>query len=164
MLFEEWKKISESPENEDAEIKFWEDFLRAETNIYSDILDNKTQVIAGKISDLTKNYNTSAEFFMGFLDGINESIEMKQNLEKIDLDTHINININWEKLYTNMVNVEAHWLYNLKGWEGILPEEKRKSIQKDYRRSKIVVKEDKIGRNDKCPCGSGKKYKKCCGK
>ena len=21
----------------------------------------------------------------------------------------------------------------------------------------------KIGRNDKCPCGSGKKYKKCCG-
>jgi preprotein translocase subunit SecA len=26
-----------------------------------------------------------------------------------------------------------------------------------------VVKEDKIGRNDSCPCGSGKKYKKCCG-
>jgi preprotein translocase subunit SecA len=26
-----------------------------------------------------------------------------------------------------------------------------------------VVKEDKIGRNDLCPCGSGKKYKKCCG-
>ncbi|OGO77282.1 MAG: preprotein translocase subunit SecA [Clostridiales bacterium GWB2_37_7] len=28
---------------------------------------------------------------------------------------------------------------------------------------KPVVKEDKIGRNDSCPCGSGKKYKKCCG-
>jgi preprotein translocase subunit SecA len=28
---------------------------------------------------------------------------------------------------------------------------------------KPVVKEDKIGRNDLCPCGSGKKYKKCCG-
>jgi preprotein translocase subunit SecA len=26
-----------------------------------------------------------------------------------------------------------------------------------------VVKEEKIGRNDPCPCGSGKKYKKCCG-
>lgn len=25
-----------------------------------------------------------------------------------------------------------------------------------------VVKEEKIGRNDPCPCGSGKKYKKCC--
>jgi preprotein translocase subunit SecA len=29
---------------------------------------------------------------------------------------------------------------------------------------KPVVKEQKIGRNDPCPCGSGKKYKKCCGK
>lgn len=29
--------------------------------------------------------------------------------------------------------------------------------------SKTVVKKDKTGRNDPCPCGSGKKYKKCCG-
>ncbi|MBQ6998539.1 MAG: preprotein translocase subunit SecA [Clostridia bacterium] len=28
---------------------------------------------------------------------------------------------------------------------------------------KPVVKGEKIGRNDPCPCGSGKKYKKCCG-
>lgn len=28
---------------------------------------------------------------------------------------------------------------------------------------KPVVKEEKIGRNEMCPCGSGKKYKKCCG-
>lgn len=27
-----------------------------------------------------------------------------------------------------------------------------------------VVKKEKIGRNDLCPCGSGKKYKKCCGR
>ncbi|HYE12128.1 MAG TPA: preprotein translocase subunit SecA [Patescibacteria group bacterium] len=26
-----------------------------------------------------------------------------------------------------------------------------------------IVKDEKIGRNDLCPCGSGKKYKKCCG-
>ncbi|SHI39307.1 preprotein translocase subunit SecA [Lutispora thermophila] len=30
--------------------------------------------------------------------------------------------------------------------------------------NKPIVKEEKIGRNDPCPCGSGKKYKKCCGK
>ncbi len=28
----------------------------------------------------------------------------------------------------------------------------------------ITREEPKIGRNDPCPCGSGKKYKKCCGK
>ena len=27
----------------------------------------------------------------------------------------------------------------------------------------VVKKTEKIGRNDPCPCGSGKKYKKCCG-
>lgn len=31
--------------------------------------------------------------------------------------------------------------------------------QEPYRRT-----EPKVGRNDPCPCGSGKKYKKCCGK
>jgi SWIM/SEC-C metal-binding protein len=28
---------------------------------------------------------------------------------------------------------------------------------------KTIVAEKKVGRNDPCPCGSGKKYKKCCG-
>ena len=51
------------------------------------------------------------------------------------------------------------------GWE----EEKQK---KDYILSRgedtaapATVKREaaKVGRNDPCPCGSGKKYKKCCG-
>ncbi|MGM0381724.1 MAG: SEC-C metal-binding domain-containing protein, partial [bacterium] len=28
---------------------------------------------------------------------------------------------------------------------------------------KTVVKGEDVGRNDPCPCGSGKKYKYCCG-
>lgn len=30
--------------------------------------------------------------------------------------------------------------------------------------AKPIVKKEKVGRNDPCPCGSGKKYKACCGK
>jgi len=30
-------------------------------------------------------------------------------------------------------------------------------------RKKPVRNAEKVGRNDPCPCGSGKKYKKCCG-
>ena len=30
--------------------------------------------------------------------------------------------------------------------------------------NKTVRKRKKVGRNDPCPCGSGKKYKKCCGR
>ena len=165
MLFEDWKKLSEEHVNENAEIKFWEEFLKAETHIYDTVLKEKTDLIAGKVSELAKKYKTTPEFFMGFLDGINESLEIEQDLEKIELDTNISIKIDWEKLYYNMVHVEAHWLYNLRGWDGILPEDYRLKIQKEYNKSKIVVnKEPKVGRNDPCPCGSGKKYKKCCGK
>ena len=28
---------------------------------------------------------------------------------------------------------------------------------------KVNSSKEKVGRNDPCPCGSGKKYKKCCG-
>ena len=35
---------------------------------------------------------------------------------------------------------------------------------REQQRTEPVVNENKIGRNDPCPCGSGKKYKNCCGK
>ncbi len=38
------------------------------------------------------------------------------------------------------------------------------AIELENRRSTTIVKEKQPGRNDPCPCGSGKKYKKCCGK
>ena len=41
---------------------------------------------------------------------------------------------------------------------GEAPEE-QPEIQITFRRD-----HEKIGRNDPCPCGSGKKFKKCCGK
>jgi len=31
------------------------------------------------------------------------------------------------------------------------------------KKPKVKDDKDRIGRNDRCPCGSGKKYKKCCG-
>ena len=32
------------------------------------------------------------------------------------------------------------------------------------RQTQVVRTQPKVGRNDPCPCGSGKKYKQCCGK
>ena len=34
---------------------------------------------------------------------------------------------------------------------------------KEARLHKAVAAGGRIGRNDQCPCGSGKKFKKCCG-
>jgi len=82
----------------------------------------------------------------------------------LEAATEIKVTINWEKLLWNMHEAKADWLYNLEEWAGLFDDEKRKQIRKDYNKSKQVIKPKKIGRNEPCPCGSGKKYKKCCGK
>lgn len=42
--------------------------------------------------------------------------------------------------------------------------EKCEEEQGKYEKSPWSWKESKIPRNETCPCGSGRKYKKCCGK
>lgn len=163
-LYTEWRKLSDNHESQEAEVKFWEEYLKVEAGIYNELLNTKTFVVEGKVSDLAAKYNTSVEYFMGFIDGISESLNEDITLETIEADSEIKLDINVEKLYYNMVAVEAHCLYNLPGWNDILTVEARKEIQKAHKKSKTIVKEEKIGRNDACPCGSGKKYKKCCGK
>ncbi len=50
-----------------------------------------------------------------------------------------------------------------KQWDAIYTKEKREELYKKEKSSHTIVKPPKVGRNDPCPCGSGKKYKKCCG-
>jgi len=82
-------------------------------------------------------------------------------LEELEEETEFSIKIDFEKLYYNMIDAKADWLYSLKKWDDILPIERRKEIKKEYNKSKIAVS-NKVGRNDPCICGSGKKHKKCC--
>ena len=63
-----------------------------------------------------------------------------------------------------MLNAKAKWLYELKEWNDVLTEEKRTEITRAWREAQQAVSTTTVGRNDPCPCGSGKKYKKCCGK
>ena len=45
-----------------------------------------------------------------------------------------------------------------------LPQEKQQEKQKPVVQKTVVNDAPKVGRNEPCPCGSGKKYKNCCGK
>ena len=74
------------------------------------------------------------------------------------------IHIYPEKLYYNMVEAKATWLYELPQWDAILTEERRTELYREQKASGTVRNTHKIYPNDPCPCGSGKKYKKCCGK
>jgi len=100
---------------------------------------------------------------MGFVDGINDSLKNPYDLETLEADTEITLDIDLETLYFNMLDAKAEYLYTLPQWDGIFSPEKREEIKKSYKDSKTVRNTEKIGRNDACPCGSGKKYKKCCG-
>ena len=103
-------------------------------------------------------------YFVGFLDGINDSLKNPNPIEEMEADTVVSLDYDKEKLYYNMVAAKADWLYGLEQWDALLTSERRKELYKEQRSSTTVVKPPKIGRNDPCPCGSGKKYKKCCGR
>jgi len=162
-LYKEWNDDLENIKTQEDYTEFLKKYMVKETDIYKKILSENTPVISGSIKELSEKYGSSAKQFVGFLDGANTSFKEELNLEDATEDTVVNAEFDFEKLLWNMHEAKAEWLYGLKEWNNIFDEEKRKEIRKDYNRSKQVIKEDKVGRNDPCPCGSGKKYKKCCG-
>ena len=65
----------------------------------------------------------------GFLDGINESLKGYENpIDTMEEDTEVKIEIDPEKLYYNMVEAKANWLYELPQWDEILTSDKRKAV------------------------------------
>lgn len=163
-LFEQWQDLIENQTQETFN-EFWEEYSGAETKIYSDILDHPDEKMTGKLGELAAKYEVRPVIFMGFLDGINESIETKQELEGFDEEAEIELKIVPETLFYNMLKADADYLYGLEQWMDILGEDKIREIVKEYKASKTVRRAaPKIGRNDPCPCGSGKKYKHCCGR
>jgi preprotein translocase subunit SecA len=163
-LFEQWRELIEN--QTDATFKeFWTEYSGAETTIYSAILDKPEEKVAGKIGELAAAHDVRPVIYMGFLDGINTSLKGGEiELENLDENSEIELDIDFEKLLYNMLAADAEYLYTLPQWEEVLEADKIKEIVKAFKKSKTVVKGEKIGRNDPCPCGSGKKYKKCCGK
>ncbi|MGL5575145.1 MAG: SEC-C metal-binding domain-containing protein [Sarcina sp.] len=163
-LYKQWTDMVVEYVKTKGEEAFWAEYMDVETIIYKELLSKHAEVRTSTIAELAKEFSTTNEFMMGFLDGINDSLRTPYDLEQIDENTEITLDINFEGLYFNMLDAKADYLYELPQWEAIFSAEKRDEIAKSYKKSRTVVNEVKVGRNDACPCGSGKKYKKCCGK
>ncbi|WP_139906084.1 SEC-C metal-binding domain-containing protein [Clostridium thermarum] len=161
-LYKDWTDMVVDYVKQRGEDAFWKEYGDMETRVYTEVLANHKEPLKGSIRQLAERFKTTPEFFMGFVDGINDSLVEGFDLENLDIDQELTFNIDFEKLYFNMLDAKADYLYTLPQWDGIFSPEKRKEIQRKWKDSKTVVKEVKIGRNDPCPCGSGKKYKKCC--
>ena len=165
--FETWNKKIEDSSDQEKYTAYVQHYYELEQEAYNRILsafpDNKS-LTEGTASELAAALGFGADnmdIFTGFVDGVNPSLAAEQKPEDIDNDTPILLAIDYEKLYLNMHDAKADWLYNLASWKNVLTKEKMSDITKEFRTSKIVHVE-KIGRNDPCPCGSGKKYKQCC--
>ena len=161
-LLQEWRDMAYSQQADRAQLqKFWTEYFLIEKGIYEKLLSNPNEVVKGTVKELAEKFDVELMSMVGFLDGINDSLKIQNPIEEMDENTEVNLGYDLETLYKNMVDAKADWLYELPQWNSIFSEEKRKELYLEQKKSGTVVKGPKIGRNDPCPCGSGKKYKHC---
>ena len=164
-LLEQWQKIAYNEKTDRGELqRFWQRYFLLEKGVYEKLLTNPDEKVEGTVKELADKYNLSVMEMTGFLDGINDSLKVANPIETMDEDTEVSLAFDKELLYKNMVDAKADWLYGLPQWDKIFDAETKKRLYREQKQSGTVRKAKKIGRNDPCPCGSGKKYKFCCGK
>ena len=162
-LYESWMKKAFTQKGQSVDV-VWDEYLPLEQKIYEYILSEKIQDMDCKISDIAKKFNMSDEQAVAFVDGINDILPEPYDVNTLEADTEVKLHIEFDKLYKKMVEYRAEHLYSLPQWNGIFTPDEQKILFKEQKNAKTVInKGPKIGRNDPCPCGSGKKYKKCCG-
>ena len=162
-LFKDRQDFADKKSAEPGAEQYWTQYFLREKDFYEKLLKGEAPK-SGTVQALADHFGVDIIEMTGYLDGINESLKAENDLENMTAETEVSLDYEPEKLYYNMVGAKAEWLYKLPQWDSILTEEKRKELYKAQKASTTIVKGPKIGRNDPCPCGSGKKYKKCCGR
>lgn len=164
-LLKKWqdRAYSETANKGDLQ-RLWADYFQKEKEIYAQLLQTPDEVVKGTVKGLAEKFDVDLMTMTGFLDGINESLKEGNPIEDMEEETEVSLLIDKELLYKNMVAAGADWLYELEEWDSIFDEETRKNLYREQKASSTVIKGDKVYPNDPCTCGSGKKYKKCCGR
>ncbi len=162
-LLDEWKKIVYNEKTNKGELqKIWQRYFMLEKGVYEKLLVNPDEEVKGTVKELAEKYDLTVLEMTGFLDGINDSLKEPNPIETMDEDTVVSLAFDKEKLYKNMVDSKAEWLYELPMWDDIFDPDTKKALYLEQKKSGTVIVGKKTGRNEPCPCGSGKKYKYCC--
>ncbi len=164
-LLKQWRDMAYSETANKGDLqRLWADYFQKEKEIYAQLLKTPDETVKGTVKELADKYEVEVMTMVGFLDGINDSLKEANPIEEMEEDTQVNLGFDKELLYKNMVAAGADWLYELEEWNDIFDEDKRKNLYREQKQATTVRKEKRVYPNDPCPCGSGKKYKKCCGK
>ncbi len=163
-IYSDWTSIAQMQRTDRETQEFWTAYFAMEQGVYEKILSRPQEPYTGTFKELAGEFDMELPVFAGFIDGINTSLKAGEyDLESLTEDSPVSLEVDLEKLYYNMLDAKAEWLYTLPMWNDLLTDERRKEITKEYRAANTYVAAPTVGRNDPCPCGSGKKYKKCCG-
>lgn len=112
----------------------------------------------GYYGRVSKGFNEVRDYIT-YGDGINE---LGNILDRYD------IVFNRETDFQKFIDLIMQAKNNTRIWEnkGYTPSELYENADKidENMVKSLVQQKEKVGRNDLCPCGSGKKYKKCCGR
>ena len=163
-LLDAWREKAYQEQDKVKMSKLWQAYFLKEKEIYQELLKNPDEEVKGTVKELAEKYSTTISYMTGFLDGIQESLVTPNPIETMEADTEVSLKFDKEKLYMNMVAADADWLYGLEEWNDIYDEATRAELYKRQKSSTTIIKGERVYPNDPCPCGSGKKYKKCCGK
>ena len=164
-LLQQWRDMAYSETANKGDLqRLWSAYFQKEKEIYAQLLKTPDEEVKGTVKELADKYEVDLMTMVGFLDGINDSLKQANPIEEMEEDTEVSLGFDIELLYKNMVAAGADWLYNLEEWNDIFDEDKRKALYREQKESTTVHKDKKVYPNDPCPCGSGKKYKKCCGR
>lgn len=151
-----------------------------EKSIVLGIIDNEWKEHLREMDDLRSAVNNaqyeqkdpllvykleSFELFKSMLNRLNkEAVEL---LMKLDLEIENKVEasakeIRQENQYAKQTTSSAEAPQQIEGSQGY-QQAIQSSVSQPVKQAPVVA-EDKIGRNEPCPCGSGKKYKQCHGK
>lgn len=160
-LHDAWKRIAFDTQGQ-AVKHVWDEYLLKEKKLYKEILAGKLESIEGTMTELSQRFGLSLTHMAAFMEGINEAVDGLPSVDEIEADTAIKLEIDFKRLYKQMVEFKAKELYKLPEWDGIFSAEEQREYYMEQKKAHTIVRSEKIGRNEACPCGSGKKYKKCC--
>ena len=164
-LLKQWRDMAYSETANKGDLqRLWQTYFQQERDIYAELLKTPDEEVKGTVKELAEKFGVDIMTMTGFLDGINDSLKEANPIDEMEEDTVVSLACDKTLLYKNMVAAGADWLYGLEEWNDIFDQDTQKALYKEQKSSMTVRKEAKVYPNDPCPCGSGKKYKKCCGK
>lgn len=119
--------------------------------------------LLGSLCDLLINYQWKT-YQATFLTLAKEDYLESFSFSQKSLETWQAQYKNEELLASGQIKQELDTIKDISGWVCYRPEPPRLKNKKKFPSIKtpVVSQSIKVGRNEPCPCGSGKKYKKCC--